>query len=216
MKTKSPVTADQRPQTGYVCAVEHSLGNEVVLTSLESTNALPRKGQCSHEFSENKFGTAGSGLAHLRRLPGSSTRPFPRDWRGNVSLRRISPSQAPVLNLEGYVRSPARGFVRHGRRPHISRIERRRGAVSYGESAAAVLILNAKACVARAAAGRSQTGLNARRRAFGRSGEDGDDAVDTEASGRRASDALNLAPAAQRRGGVRVRRRSRSGRCSWS
>ncbi len=38
--------------------------------------------------------------------------------------------------------SPARRFVRHGRRPHISRIERRREPVSlygflYGESSAA-------------------------------------------------------------------------------
>src|SRR5271157_519313 len=38
-------------------------------------------------------------------------------------------------------------------RPHISRIERRRGPVScYGESAGAVLILNAKACVLNAKA----------------------------------------------------------------
>src|SRR5271165_6011876 len=43
-------------------------------------------------------------------------------------------------NLEGYVRSPARRFMRHGRRPHISRIERRRGpAGRYGESARVVL-----------------------------------------------------------------------------
>ena len=42
------------------------------------------------------------------------------------------------------MRSPARGFVRHGRRPHISRIERRRGPVSrYGESARAVLVFEA-------------------------------------------------------------------------
>ena len=38
------------------------------------------------------------------------------------------------------MRSPARGFMRHGRRPHISRIERRRGpAARYGESARVVL-----------------------------------------------------------------------------
>ena len=44
------------------------------------------------------------------------------------------------MNLEGYVRSPARRFMRQGRRPHISRIERRRGpAVHYGESARVVL-----------------------------------------------------------------------------
>ena len=41
-------------------------------------------------------------------------------------------------NLEGYVRSPARRVGRHGGRPHISRIERRRGPVRrYGESAGA-------------------------------------------------------------------------------
>src|SRR5271165_4986723 len=45
------------------------------------------------------------------------------------------------------------------RRPHISRIERRRGPVGcYGESAGGVLILNAKACAAKAAAGDGRTG----------------------------------------------------------
>ncbi len=43
-----------------------------------------------------------------------------------------------LRNLEGYLRSPARRFVRHERRPHISRIERRRGPVSlYGERSTA-------------------------------------------------------------------------------
>src|SRR5208283_1963397 len=41
-------------------------------------------------------------------------------------------------NLEGYVRSPARRLGRRGKRPYISRIERRRGPVSlYGERSTA-------------------------------------------------------------------------------
>jgi len=50
----------------------------------------------------------------------------------------------PHGNLEGYVRSRARRLMRHGGRPHISRIERRRGPVSrYGESARTVLVFEA-------------------------------------------------------------------------
>jgi hypothetical protein len=54
-------------------------------------------------------------------------------------------SRRPTLpNLEGYVRSRARGLASRPWRRHISRIERRRGPVGrYGESAAAVLVFEA-------------------------------------------------------------------------
>ena len=40
----------------------------------------------------------------------------------------------PQGNLEGYVSSPARRLMRHGGRPHISRIERRRGPTAMGKA----------------------------------------------------------------------------------
>ena len=50
------------------------------------------------------------------------------------------------------MRSPARRFVGHRRRPHISRIERRRGPVSrYGESAERLLIVDPRGAVWRVA-----------------------------------------------------------------
>jgi len=91
------------------------------------------------------------------------------------------------------------------RRPHISRIERSRGPVGgYGESAWTVLILNAEACVAKAAAGdRRRVRTTGRRRLGGWSGND--DAVGAEASGRRPNDALKLGA-----GGAMARRRGDS------
>jgi hypothetical protein len=57
-------------------------------------------------------------------------------------------------NLEGYVRSRARSFVRHGRRPHISRIERRRGPVRrYGKSPRGFSRLTVRLCAASSAGG---------------------------------------------------------------
>jgi hypothetical protein len=65
------------------------------------------------------------------------------------SARRVGGLRRPLAigrpeNLEGYVRSRARGLASRPWRRHISRIERRRGPVGrYGESAAAVLVFEA-------------------------------------------------------------------------
>ena len=96
-------------------------------------------------------------------------------------------------NLEGYVRSPARRFVGHRRRPHISRIERRRGPVSrYGESAERLLIVDPRGAVCESGGSDRRTVLPfGRWRLDGSDGSD-DDGVEAEASGRRANEALNL------------------------
>ena len=96
-------------------------------------------------------------------MPGTPSRPLRgasgrSRWEAGPQLgsyhfcpTRSQPIETPRFgrrNLEGYVRSPARRFVGHRRRPHISRIERRRGPVSrYGESAERLLIVDPRGAV---------------------------------------------------------------------
>ena len=87
----------------------------------------------------------------------------PRECRSDCA------DEVGFVNLEGYVRSPARAFDRHEGRPHISRIERSRGPVNrYGEGAGAVLVFEALSTL-QGLAGGDHGAVRRRRRGFGRS-----------------------------------------------